>query len=637
MQIRSGAAVLLAGLAAGCAGASAATHTPAIVFSADRAPALSGEIYRLDASGRRVDLSRSPFLDTQPAVSPDGSHVAFLSDRGGGLGVYEVRIDGTGLTRLATPPLPSTPDDGMIQLAWSPTSRLLALASTTGSVAKLSLIGPGRSAVVAARGRYLFSPAWSSDGRLVIVHGRPDFGRPPEILAFTPAGAPVWRINSGDSFAAWSARGLLKTVDRGSVRVYDERGLARLRFRGRAAAWSPDGTRLASITGGRVEVRTTQGRLVFRKKIRGLWRWPTGLVWAGSRRVVFSTSERTLAVDILTGKASRAASRYFGPRSPDGRFVIQTPRRGSGFALEVTALGPGSSHVYGKVPGCFDDGGFDPAVDYLSLQFVPGRRSLVYQSYCAEPFAALYAIEPDGTGLTRLTHVQEQEADPSWSPDGSRIAYTRYDFTGLSCKGCTGSLTVADADGSHRRRLTAPADPSYADYAPSWSPDGSQIVFARESFTAVELFVVPASGGEPRDLHIAGSEAAWGPSRIAYFDFQHNPATVWTARPDGGDRQQVATAKRDVTPESPDWSRSGTLAFLDGEATAAIVTPTGVQQVHLPFRDVTSLGWSPGGTRFVVTARASTSATYDVYTVRTDGTDPKRLTRDLDASGASWR
>src|SRR5215470_2645366 len=99
-----------------------------IVFAADRAPSLNGEIYRLDPEGRRIDLSRSPALDTDPAVSPDGKLVAFSSNRGGRVALYTVRLDGSGLKRISAfflhgiASLPSA-----TSLAWSPDGkRLLA-------------------------------------------------------------------------------------------------------------------------------------------------------------------------------------------------------------------------------------------------------------------------------------------------------------------------------------------------------------------------------------------------------------------------------------------------------------------------------------------------------------------------------
>lgn len=66
--------------------------------------AASGDIFRLDANGHLTNLSRSPFADEDPLVSPDGRRVAFVSERGGGPGIYEVGIDGAGLRRLDPPP-----------------------------------------------------------------------------------------------------------------------------------------------------------------------------------------------------------------------------------------------------------------------------------------------------------------------------------------------------------------------------------------------------------------------------------------------------------------------------------------------------------------------------------------------------
>jgi TolB protein len=155
-------------LAAACAAgttAAAAPTAPPILFSADRAPSLSGEIYRLDADGRLVDLSNSPFTDTGPVVAPDGRNVAFQSYRGSG-GVWLADMDGSGLTQLATPPIGTSLDNSRILLAWAPDSKRLALASGEDRAARLSVIGPGRAPVLLAR-RPVFQPAWSPSGRIV--------------------------------------------------------------------------------------------------------------------------------------------------------------------------------------------------------------------------------------------------------------------------------------------------------------------------------------------------------------------------------------------------------------------------------------------------------------------------------------
>jgi TolB protein len=260
--------------------------------------------------------------------------------------------------------------------------------------------------------------------------------------------------------------------------------------------------------------------------------------------------------------------------------------------------------------------------------------SLVYEAYCPEPFAALYAISPAGSGLTRLTHAQEQEVLPSWSPDGSRIVYARAHYTGLSCKGCPLSLWIADADGSHRRQLTNPAE--QFDGSPSWSPDGKRIVFARSSPSSPgALFTIPAAGGVPRSLRLPASEVAWGPSRIAYVVYGPRSEEVWTAAPDGSRKRLIMS--RLGRAGSLAWSRSGRLGFVVGKRTAVVAGGGKVHKVALPFAAVASLAWSPDGTRVVVTAIPAGGAALDVYTVRIDGSGRKRLTKNMNAIGASWR
>ena len=61
------------------------------------------------------------------------------------------------------------------------------------------------------------------------------------------------------------------------------------------------------------------------------------------------------------------------------------------------------------------------------------------------------------------------------------------------------------------------------------------------------------------------------------------------------------------------------------------------RKIPLPFARLTSLAWSPDGTRFLVTAKAQNTPAFDLYTVRIDGTGVRRLTTNLDVSGGDWR
>ena len=187
--------------------------------------------------------------------------------------------------------------------------------------------------------------------------------------------------------------------------------------------------------------------------------------------------------------------------------------------------------------------------------------------------------------------------------------------------------------------LTTPNGDAYADTGPGWSPDGTKILFSRWSFSDPgELFVIPAAGGTPTSLHVRADRAAWGPSRIAYVANFSRPASLWTALPGGGDRQKMAEGSGDAALGDPAWSGDGRLACAVGRAGAIVIVSAGAKlRLQLPFVEIASLGWSPDGTRFVVVGLTKDSAAYDVYTVRTDGTGLRRLTHDVEAYWASWR
>jgi Tol biopolymer transport system component len=71
----------------------------------------------------------------------------------------------------------------------------------------------------------------------------------------------------------------------------------------------------------------------------------------------------------------------------------------------------------------------------------------------------VYVMNADGSGQRRLTRNQGVDADPTWSPDGRRIAFE-------SKRDGSSEVDVMNADGSGRRGST----PNGGD--PTWSPDG---------------------------------------------------------------------------------------------------------------------------------------------------------------------
>lgn len=82
----------------------------------------------------------------------------------------------------------------------------------------------------------------------------------------------------------------------------------------------------------------------------------------------------------------------------------------------------------------------------------------------------IYTVNGDGSNLTRVS----RGIDPSWSPDGKQITFTRWDNTGAG-------VYVANADGSNERLVFGTSKARW----PRWSPDGKYIVFSQDK-TKVE-------------------------------------------------------------------------------------------------------------------------------------------------------
>jgi len=172
--------------------------------------------------------------------------------------------------------------------------------------------------------------------------------------------------------------------------------------------------------------------------------------------------------------------------SPNGQRIAYT----SGSRL-IVANRAGQTIVEHSIPGLA--GGQTWSSDSRRLAFTVAVT--IDEGTGAQAQRGIYVMNADGTGR-RLLVVNA--IDPAWSPNGSKIAYVAY----RSRLGGGGFVTVANADGTGARRLTA----SVEDEAqPAWSPGGGQIAFMRGGV----IVVAPSAGGAERVAVRGALDPAW--------------------------------------------------------------------------------------------------------------------------------
>jgi Tol biopolymer transport system component len=157
----------------------------------------------------------------------------------------------------------------------------------------------------------------------------------------------------------------------------------------------------------------------------------------------------------------------------------------------------------------------------------------------------LYVISADGSAQTRLAGMGCQQP-PTWSPDGSQIAWS------------TPDIYVINADGTGETKLTSSSLEGGADYGPAWSPAGSQIAFhsyptaTRDS--NFEIYAMNADGSRLTNLtNNPGQDLwpVWSPdgSQIAFVSERDGNEEVYVMNADGtGQTNLTNSAGSDSSP-----------------------------------------------------------------------------------------
>jgi Tol biopolymer transport system component/PKD repeat protein len=192
----------------------------------------------------------------------------------------------------------------------------------------------------------------------------------------------------------------------------------------------------------------------------------------------------------------------------------------------------------------------------------------------------IYVMNPDGSGVTRVTNTAGGNVDPIWSPDGKRIAFASF-RSGRS------EVFVINADGTGETQLTTDGG-----FPGAWSPDGTRIAFANSADGDDEILI----------LHLDGS----GVTRLTDNSFRDFP-TAWS--PNG--EQILFQSDRDGDEE---------LYVMNADGSGV------TRLTNSPGRDEGDrAGWSPDGTRIVFSSDRDAGQLH-VFAMQADGSGVSQLT-----------
>jgi len=448
-------------------------------------------------------LTSNTGLELQPALSPDGTRVAY---------------------------------------AWS-------MPPQKQSAIYVKLNGPGDAVKMSKDLPRVFSPVWSPDGRWIAA--LQDRGQIGALVLIPALGGPykeLARVVKADPSADTCVGSKFPFIC----------GIA---YKGSVLAWSQDGKSLftsAKVTPDsppaivRVSVKTGEAQPLTSppKESEGDFGpavSPNGQELAFARFRSVRTGD--LYVQSLSEESSRSGS--FPKRittdgadimtpawTPDGRELIFSSDRGSRRELwRVPATGGKPVRLAGM------------GEDALDVAVSPSGRTLVYNhghytgSLWKMPIAGGKGGEP-----VRVTATTARDKFSHFSPDGKRIAFE-------SGRSGVDEIWICDADGTNAVQLTNFGRGVTG--SPRWSPNGRMIAFDSNVAGSFDVYVIPSDGGPPLQLtHDPSTDAVPSWSRdsawVYFTSGRTGRAEVWKIRANGSSETQVTRDGGGLATESAD-------------------------------------------------------------------------------------
>lgn len=513
-----------------------------IVFTSERNGYGQADVYRVHPDGTGLErLTDDPALDDQGVLSPDDTQLAFVSTRATHradiwiLDLHTKRLSNlTGLPQIQGDP---TKPDGFFRPAWSPDGKWIAFTSDRNTewkghgngsgwehVQELSvyIVHPDGTGLrrITGSGICSGSPKWSADSKQIVFS---------EIPVESTWDARVFGLSA-------RATSQIVSIDLVTGKRTEQTSGPGLKL---MPQFLPDG-RVGFLTkSGKDEgVGYTRGTGTFPGSLRSPAWSPDGkqVIY---EKVDYSPRPQNQLLYSWDPDYEYRYTDVFPSFSKNGTLLVTNKDIDSSI-VTMNANGTKKKVVYKAVDGSAFAPSWSPDGEWIVFafgSFLQGRRS--------NP-AKIMKVRRDGTEAQELTAGMPNAGFPSWSPSGEEIVFRSWgpDAMGLRI------LNLKD----HTTRVLT----NGGDNLLYWSPDGSRILFTRKQDENFDIYTIKPDGTDVRrmtDFPANDAHAVWSQDgkyimwnsgeygfkdEAALYDNSFQPyGSIWIMNADGSGKRQL--------------------------------------------------------------------------------------------------